>query len=73
MTNGQKTRCKKKEKLKILEVLELLNDKQIRKQRSDEIEDVKTQKCFVSDKKLKLETKQLNLHLKLTRKHLVEF
>ena len=45
----------------------------VRKQRSDEREDVKTQNCFVCDKKLKLEAKQLSLQLKLKRKHLVEF
>ena len=36
MTNGRKTRCKKRQKNKNLEVLELLNDEKRRKQRSDE-------------------------------------
>ena len=34
---------------KNLEVLDLLNDEQKKKQRSDEREDVKTQNCFVRD------------------------
>ena len=51
MTNGRKkTRCKKKKIKKHLEVLELLNDEQRRKQRSNEREDVQTQNCFVSGK-----------------------
>ena len=42
----------KRKNQKKLEVLELLNDEQRKKQRSDDREDVKTQNCFVCDKKL---------------------
>ena len=38
---------KKKEIKKNLEVLELLNDKKRRKQRSDEEKESETQKCFM--------------------------
>ena len=52
LTNGRKTRCKKRRNKKNLEVLELLNDEKRRKQRSDE-EKIKTQNCFMCVKKLK--------------------
>ena len=57
MTNGRKTRCKKKENWKNLKVLELLNDEQSRKQENDEREDVKTQNSFVCDKKTQMRNK----------------
>ena len=49
---AERTRGKKRQNLKNLEVLELLNDEKRRKQKSDE-EKVKTQNCFMCVKKLK--------------------
>ena len=46
-----KNKMQKEKNYKNLEVLELLNDEQRKKQRSDEREDVNTQFCFIFDKR----------------------
>ena len=72
MTNGRKTRCKKKRNKKSLEVLELLNDekrknKEVRKEKKLKLRIV----LYVTENSVEKQSNQIVIEIE--RKFLVEF